>query len=434
MARLRRGDLPPRLAGATPGPRSRQLSRTLARFEAPGINTLPPGGGPTLVWEEALGANVLDVDGNRYVDLTGGFGVAALGHRPPAVVAAVRRQAGLLVHGLGDVHAHPLRARLAARLARLAPVDEAQVYFAISGADAVEIALKSALLATGRRRLLAFTPAYHGLTLGALSVTARDVFRKPFAHRLAPDVEHLPHGCPPATLAARLAAGPPVAAVVVEPIVGREGILVPPAGWLAAVAAACREHGALLVADEILTAFGRTGARFAVDHDRVRPDLLCCGKALAGGLPLAAVVGRREVLAAWDRGGEALHTATFVAHPLACAAALAALPRLTSSRLLARVGRLGAAVAARLAGWPERFPAVAAVRGKGLLWGIELRDGATAELAVAAARDRGVLWLAGGPEGRVAQIIPPLTIAARQLAAALDRLEEALAAAGPSPA
>jgi len=430
MAGLGRGDLPPRLRTAVPGPRSRALSRALARHEAPGINTLPAGGGPTLVWQEAVGANVLDADGNRFVDLTSGFGVAALGHRPPAVVAAVRRQAGRLVHGLGDVHAHPLRAELAARLAALVPVDDPQVYFAISGGDAVEIALKTALLATGRRRVVAFAPSYHGLTLGALALTSRPAFRSPFAAHLSPEVAHLPYACPPAELAALLAGEPPVAAVVVEPVVGREGILVPPPGWLAQIAAACRAHGTLLVADEILTAFGRTGTRFAVDADGVRPDLLCCGKALAGGLPLAAVVGRRELFAAWARGGEALHTATFVAHPLACAAALAALPRLTSARLLARVGNLGAAVGARLATWPERFAAVAAVRGRGLLWGVELRSAAAAAAAVAAARDRGVLWLAGGPEGRVAQILPPLTIAARQLDGALDLLEEALAAAG----
>jgi 4-aminobutyrate aminotransferase-like enzyme len=430
MARLGRGDLPPRLRTPTPGPRSRALSRALARHEAPGINTLPAGGGPTLVWQEAVGANVLDVDGNRFVDLTSGFGVAALGHRPPAVVAAVRRQAGRLVHGLGDVHAHPLRAKLAARLAALVPVDDAQVYFAISGGDAVEIALKTALLATGRRRIVAFEPSYHGLTLGALALTSRPAFRAPFADHLSPEVVHLPYACPAAEVAAVLAGEPAVAAVVVEPVVGREGILVPPPGWLAEVAAACRARGTLLVADEILTAFARTGARFAVDADGVRPDLLCCGKALAGGLPLAVVVGRRELFAAWARGGEALHTATFVAHPLACAAALAALPRLTSARLLARVVRLGAAVGARLVAWPERFAAVTAVRGRGLLWGVELRSAEQAAAAVAAARDRGVLWLAGGPEGRVAQILPPLTIAARQLDGALDLLEEALAAAG----
>ncbi|MCZ7652448.1 MAG: aminotransferase class III-fold pyridoxal phosphate-dependent enzyme [Thermoanaerobaculia bacterium] len=430
MAGLGRGDLPPRLRTPVPGPRSRALSRALARHEAPGINTLPAGGGPTLVWDEARGANVLDVDGNRFVDLTSGFGVAALGHRPPAVVAAVCRQAGRLVHGLGDVHAHPLRAELAARLAVLVPVDEPRIYFAISGGDAVEIALKTALLATGRRRIVAFAPSYHGLTLGALALTSRPAFRSPFAAHLSPEVVRLPYACPPAELAALLAGEPPVAAVVVEPVVGREGILVPPPGWLAEIAAACRARGTLLVADEILTAFGRTGTRFAVDADGVRPDLLCCGKALAGGLPLAAVAGRRELMAAWERGGEALHTATFVAHPLACAAALAALPRLASPALLTRVRRLGAAVGRRLAGWPERFAAVAAVRGRGLLWGVELRSAAAAEAAVAAARDRGVLWLAGGPEGRVAQILPPLTIAERQLAGALDRLEGALAASG----
>ena len=168
MTRLARGDLLPKILTPPPGPRAQQLSRSLARWEAPGVNTLLAGA-PNVLWQEAKGANVLDVDGNRFLDLTSGFGVAAVGHRHPRVVAAVRRQSGRLLHGLGDVQAHPLRVRLADRLRRRAPVDDAQVYFAISGADAVEVAIKTALLATGRPGIIAFDPAYHGVTLGAFS-------------------------------------------------------------------------------------------------------------------------------------------------------------------------------------------------------------------------------------------------------------------------
>ncbi|MEO6193979.1 MAG: aminotransferase class III-fold pyridoxal phosphate-dependent enzyme, partial [Thermoanaerobaculia bacterium] len=155
------GDLPPEIVVPPPGPRSRELSAALGRFEAPGINTLV-GGEPAILWEEARGANVRDVDGNLYIDLTSGFGVAAVGHRHPRVVAAVREQAGRLLHALGDVMAHPLRVELARRLAEIAPVDEPRVFFAISGAEAVEIALKTALGATGRPGILAFEPSYHG--------------------------------------------------------------------------------------------------------------------------------------------------------------------------------------------------------------------------------------------------------------------------------
>jgi 4-aminobutyrate aminotransferase/(S)-3-amino-2-methylpropionate transaminase len=421
------GNRLPRIVHPPPGPRSRALARDLARLEAPGVNTVPADaiGEPPILWEKARGANVHDVDGNRYIDLTSGFGVAAVGHRHPRVVAAVRRQAGRLLHGLGDVHAHPLRVELAARLVDVAPVDEPQVFFASSGAEAVEIALKTALAVTGRPGIVAFAPAYHGLTLGALAATSRSEFRRPFDAYLHPHVRRLPFGCPPAALAAALtsiAAG----AVLVEPIVGREGVLLPPPGWLAAVARLCRAAGALLVVDEIFTGFGRTGTRFAVDAEGVRPDLLCCGKALGGGLPMSAVLGRRPLFAVWSTPGEALHTSTFLANPLACAAALAVLDVLERERLAERAAKLGPVVGARLAAWAASCPQIAAVRGRGLLWGIELRSRQDAAAWVAAARRRGVLILAGGPEGTVAQLAPPLTIAEPQLAAALDLLAGAL--------
>jgi 4-aminobutyrate aminotransferase-like enzyme len=424
------GDLGPAIAVPPPGPRSRELSRRIAAAEAPGINTLS-GERPSLFWQEAAGANVVDVDGNRFVDLASGFGVAAVGHRHPRVVAAVREQAGRLLHGLGDVHPHPLRVELAERLAARVPIAAgaagARVHFGISGADAVEIAVKTALLATGRPGIVAFEPSYHGLTAGALALSSRAAFRRPFAAHLHPHVVRLPYGGDAAAVAARLAAGD-VAAVVVEPIVGREGVLPPPAGWLPALAAACREHGTLLVADEVLTGFGRTGRWFAVEHDGVEPDLVVIGKALGGGLPIAAVVGAAETMEVWRVDGEALHTATFVANPLACAAALAVLDVLEEDDLPARAAAHEPALASRLAAWPERFATVTAARGRGLLWGIELADTAAAARLVSAALGRGLLLLAGGPEGRVAQLVPPLTITHHQLHAALGALEEVLGA------
>jgi 4-aminobutyrate aminotransferase-like enzyme len=372
---------------------------------------------------------VRDVDGNRFVDLTSGFGVAAVGHRHPRVVAAVRRQAGRLLHGLGDVHAHPLRVELAERLAARVPAAAGaagrRVYFAISGAEAVEIAVKTALLATGRPGVVAFDPAYHGLTVGALAVTSRPAFRDPFAPHLHPWVRRLPWGGDPDAVEAALAAGD-VGCLVVEPVVGREGVLLPPDGWLAALAAACSRHAVLLVADEVFTGFGRTGRWFAVEHEGVEPDLVVCGKALGGGLPIAAVVGRAELMAAWPDAGEALHTATFLANPVACAAALAVLDVLEAEALPERAAAAEAAVRARLEAWPGRHPAVQEVRGRGLLWGVEMASAADARALVAGAMARGVLLLAGGPEGRVAQVVPPLTIAPRRLAAALDTVEEAL--------
>lgn len=415
-----------------PGPRSRALSEDLARFEAPGVNTLV-GGRPSIVWAEAVGSEVVDADGNRYLDLTSGFGVAAVGHRHPRVVEAVREQAGRLLHGLGDVAAHPARVELARRLAGLAPVGapvgepggEARVHFAVSGADAVEVAAKTAILATGRPGLVAFDPSYHGLSLGALALSAREHFREPFRHHLHPHVHRLPYGCAVDEMA-ELLAREPIAGVIVEPVVGREGVVFPPAGWLAAIAATCREHGALLVADEIFTGFGRTGELFAVDRDGVRPDLLCCGKALGGGLPIGAVVGRAGVMDAWRADGEARHTGTFLAHPLACAAALTVLDLIREDDLPTRARRLGETVRERLADWPERHPAVAETRGRGLLWGVETRTAEQAKRTVERLLEAGVLALAGGPRGDVIQIVPPLTIAEDDLHTALDRLEIAL--------
>ena len=431
------GDALPRMVTAPPGPRSRALSRDLHELEAPGVNTLAAGAGgdppPSILWEEALGANVRDVDGNVYVDLTSGFGVAAVGHRHPRVVAAVREQAGRLLHALGDVHAHPLRVELARRLAGLAPVDEPRVFFATSGAEAVEIALKTALGATGRPGILAFEPSYHGTTLGALAVTSREEFRAPFAAHLHPHVRRLPFACDPGLVDAALAdgeggeeAGGGIGCLLLEPVVGREGVLVPPEGWLAAVAEICRRRSVLLLADEIFTGFGRTGRLFAVDHEGVRPDVLCCGKALGGGLPIAAVIARRPLFQCWETAGEARHTATFLANPLACAAALATLDILLEGDLPARAARLGRDLARRLAGWPSRFAAVEAVRGRGLLQGVELSSGEAAKRFVGEAWSRGVLLLAGGPEGRVAQIVPPLSIREDQLAVAAEILERAL--------
>jgi acetylornithine/succinyldiaminopimelate/putrescine aminotransferase len=416
--RLQRGDLLPRLVTPPPGPRARALAEKLALFEAPGVNTV--GDGPSPLWSEARGANVLDVDGNRYVDLTAGFGVALIGHRHPAVVAAVRRQATHLLHGLGDVHAHPARVALAAALAAHAPFPDAAVYFAASGADAVEVALKTALLARRRPGILAFHGGYHGLTLGALAAGGRPAFRTPFVAHLHPHVRLLDYGCAGRDLEHALRDGD-VGCVIVEPVQGRAGVVLPPSGWLAEVATRARAHGTLLVVDEILTGGGRTGPFFAVTTEGVEPDLLCCGKAIAGGLPLAAVLAPRDLLGVWPGGGEALHTATFLAHPLACAATLATLRVLGHPSFLRRAENLATALGAELPRLAE-LPGVRAVRGRGLLWGIDV---ATPGGAVAWARRAlaaGVLALPAGADGQVLELLPPAVLGERQRAFALAAL------------
>jgi 4-aminobutyrate aminotransferase-like enzyme len=422
MSRLPSGDLLPRIETAPPGPRARQLCRDLDSYEAPGINTLGLGK-DTVVWAEALGSNVLDVDGNRYLDLTAGFGVAAVGHRHPLVVSAIRRQTSKLVHGLGDVHAHPSRVQLARELCRRAPVDDARVYFAVSGADAVEIALETACLATGKPGVLAFDPAYHGLTLGALQVTSREEFRQPFLPLFHSWVRRLPFGCPVETIAELIESHPDIGCVLLEPMVGREGLIPAPAGWIPGISDLCQRRGIALIADEIFTGLGRTGSWFAVESEGVRPDLLCCGKALAGGLPIGAVLGRQRLMEAWRGSHEALHTATFVANPLSCAAALAVLEVLERQRLPDRAAGLGRVIAERTQDWSDLYGAVVEVRGLGLAWGIELSSAAHADELREGMLGDGLLALVGGPEARVLQICPPLVITDRQLAFALDSIE-----------
>lgn len=446
--RLGRGDLLPRIRTSLPGPEALAACERLRDLEPPGINTLY-GGAPNILWQEARGSNVLDVDGNRFLDLTSGFGVAAVGHRHPKVVAAVHEQSGRLLHGLGDAIGHPGRIDLAERLRQLSPLPETQTYFAISGADAVEIAVKTAVLHHRRHAsdqdgnppsdILAFEPSYHGLTSGALVLGSRPEFGEPFREHLHQRVHRLPYGVDPDEISRLFEQGTSsfadsnFAAVIVEPIVGREGVIVPPPGWLGRLAQLCHEHGVLLIVDEIFTGFGRTGRLFAFEHERlpdgnpVIPDLVCCGKALGGGLPIAAVLGSKSLMSAWSTPGEALHTATFVAHPVACAAALATLDILATDNLAAQADKLGCKVFDRISGWTTRFAGtVTDIRGRGLLWGIELASRNLGGPWMEMAWSRGILLLVGGPEGRVAQIVPPLTMTERQLDFALDTLEESI--------
>ena len=401
-------------------------ARRLQAAEAPGINTLVAGA-TAMLWEEALGSNVLDIDGNRYVDLTAGFGVAAVGHRHPVVVSAVKRQADRLLHGLGDVYAHPARVELSERLGHLAPLREPRVYFAASGADAVEIALKTGRLYSGRPGILAFAPAYHGTTLGALQGTSRPAFRIPFTEPLDNLVHRLPHGAEIEEVERVLERQPVIGTCLVEPVIGREATRWPPRGWLAGLAGACREHSVVLAVDEIFTAFGRCGAWFVSAQAGVEPDLICCGKALGGGLPIAAVLGAREVMASWQAEGEARHTATFVAHPLACAAALATLEVIEGEGLVDRAQKMGRRFGRRVKLLKQR-PGVVNVRGAALLWGVELD---TPERAAGLCRrllDRGVIALSGGASGTVLQIAPPLVVTERQLDYAATALLKVAAA------
>ncbi len=415
----------PELVTEIPGPRSRALAKDLRRAESPNVTYLAPDF--PVFWERASGCLVWDADGNRFLDATSAFGVASVGHSHPRVVAAVHAQADTLLHGMGDVHPSAVKVRLCERIASLVPLPEAQVILGLNGGDAVEAALKTAMLATHRPGVLAFEGGYHGLTYGALDVTARADFRTPFLPQMGGFTTHLPYGCRLETIEAHLHEHKP-GAVLAEPLQGRGGIVVPPPGWLAGLRQLCTETETLLILDEIFTGWGRTGTRFACEFEGVVPDILCVGKAMGGGLPLSACVASKPLMAAWGEStGEALHTSTFLGSPLSCAAALAALDVLEEEHLAARAAQIGAIFAEGLRAVQAAFPdKIVEVRGRGLMLGIEMASPGLALPLVPAALRQGLIVLPAG-DGRVLEFVPPLVISKEQINWCLETLSFLLA-------
>jgi 4-aminobutyrate aminotransferase-like enzyme len=402
-----------RVTGTLPGPRSRELNALVARFEAPGVTYL--GADYPVAWASAHGAIVVDADANRFIDLTGAFGVAALGHTNAAVTAAIEVQAQRLAHGMGDVHPTDVKARLLARLAAVAPGDCSKTYFGSNGADAIEFALKTAVLATGRPRVLSYEGAYHGLSLGALPVGGIARFREPFAQLVDERATFVRFPGPADSLEAALTAArqvlegdPQIGAVVLEPIQGRGGVIVPPEGFLRGIRALCDRFRCVMILDEIYTGYGRTGTMFACEREAVVPDILCLGKAMAGGVPFSAAIGRPAIVDAWPRSeGEALHTATFLGNPLACAAALAVLDEFERCAIVAGVARRDAWMRARLEPL-RRHATVTDVRGIGMLWAIEFAGAGAANRVVHAGLQRGLILLQSGVDGTSITLAPPL--------------------------
>jgi 4-aminobutyrate aminotransferase-like enzyme len=418
--------LPPELVTDVPGPRSRALAERLAHVESRNVTCTEPT--PPIFWARAAGANVWDVDGNRYVDMAAGFGVANAGHGHPSVVAAVRDQAELLLHAMGDVHPPESKVELLEALCELFPGGgPARAVLGSSGSDAVEIALKTAQVATGRAGVISFEGAYHGLTYGTLDATWRPEFRDPFRERLAGATGFARYGDVDDVRRAAAECAAPVGAVVVEPVQGRGGERIPPPGFLRALRQVCDDEGWLLICDEVYTGMGRTGRWFACEHEDVTPDLLCVGKGLSSGMPISACLGRAEVMDAWPPSrGEALHTQTFLGHPPGCAAALASIAALRDEGLIEAAAVLGEAALERLSKSLSDRASVAEVRGLGLLLGIELRDPADAARGCADALGRGVILLPSGDRGEVVSMSPPLCIGRAALDAALDVVAECI--------
>ncbi len=419
-------NLLPELRTAIPGPGSRALAQRLAQVESRNVTCQLPE--PPIFWERAEGANVWDVDGNRFVDLGGGFGVANVGHAQPKVAEAVATQAAHLMHAMGDVHPPRVKVELLeALVARFPGGGEARAVLGSSGSDAVETALKTAQIATGKGGVIAFEGGYHGLALGALDVTWRADFREPFAERLGGRTVFARYGDAQDVREKADPSGIEIGAVLVEPIQGRGGERVPPPGFLPELRRLCDERGWLLIADEIYTGFGRTGSWFACEHEDVVPDLLCVGKGLASGMPISACIGRREVMDAWPVSqGEALHTQTFLGHPPGCAAALASISELEDGGWVQHSATLGAWALDWLQEASKDRASIRECRGRGLMIGIECSSGEVALQACAKALERGFILLPSGDGGRVLSITPPLVIGRDELAAGLATLLECL--------
>lgn len=453
------GDELPTIVAPPPGPKSRAAARRLRRAEGAAIWGRDES---PIVWSRARGAVVEDLDGNRFLDFTSGFGVASLGHSAPEVRRAVSGQAGRLVQGLGDLMPHAGREKLVRRLAKLGG-GLSRVLLASTGAEAVELALKTAAIATGRRRVVAFQGAYHGDSYGALEVTDHPKPPPPLAAQLQGRAIHVPYpypyrcnhgaGCGGARCAERcleaafaavdaaLQGNDPPGAVIVEPVQGRAGAIVPPAGFLPRLCALSRGRGLLVIYDEILTGAGRTGPFWAWERSgpEAEPDLLCAGKGLGGGVAIAALLGRPAVMEAWRAhlppSGEAPHASTFYAHPLACAGALAAIERLTAPEFREQAATMGVLLVEGLATIAERHPNVGEIRAAGLLGAIELvRDRTSREPApdtlgrlLSALLGRGILALPSGLHENVLMLLPPLTIGEAQLRHGLEAIDGALA-------
>jgi 4-aminobutyrate aminotransferase-like enzyme len=453
--------------------KTNEVIQQLRDFESRNVTFIEPDGSWPIVWERAQGVHVWDADGKEYLDLTAAFGVAAAGHANPRVVKAGQKQLARLPHAMGDMHPHALKAQLARELSRItferwsrithhASRVTGKTIFSNSGFEAVESALKTALLATGKRGIIAFEGAYHGLGYGALNATHRDFFRKPFCSQLGEFGHFVPFpaagqasslslksertkngdrqdACPTLKktefLIRKLFRRERIGAILVEPVQGRGGINIPPPEFLPLLRELCDEHGALLILDEIYTGFGRTGKWFACEHSSVVPDLICLGKALTGGFPLSACVGRADLMdVAWPASrGEAIHTSTFLGNPVGCAMALAQIREIERLNLCKRSAEIGKFLLAVLQSAIGNRQLAIQIRGLGLMAGAELRLPGGKPATEAAMQvikkmlQRGFILLPEGEHANVISFTPPLTITKAQLLRTVKALAEVLA-------
>ncbi len=424
-----------------PGPRSVELQGRRRASVSRGAGTLAD-----IYMDHASGAILVDVDGNRLIDLGCGIGVTTIGHAHPAVAAAVFEQASRLTHTLFTVTPYENYVRVAERLARITPGDfEKHSILVNSGAEAVENAVKIARRYTGRRAIVSLEHAFHGRTNLTMAMTYRPwperVGMGPFPGELysVPGSYPFKDGLTGEEAAARTIdhiethiGAEEIAAFFAEPIQGDGGIIIPADGYLNRIAEYCRENGIVFVADEIQAGIARTGAWYSIEHFGVVPDLVTSAKGIAGGLPLAAVTGRAEIMDAVQPGGIG---GTFGGNPVSTAAALATLDAIEDEGLIEEAQRVERSLLARIGDWAERFGVVGEVRGKGAMWGVELvvpgtrtPDPEALSGVLRHATSNGVVVLDSGSWDSVLRLLPPLVISDELIDDAASVIEVALAA------
>ena len=435
----------PKLICALPGPKAKAAIAADDRLISPSYTRSYP-----LVAKRGRGIRIEDADGNEFLDFAAGIAVASTGHCHPEVVAAIQKQAAELIHISGtDFYNEPLT-QLAEKLSAIAPMrGPHKIFYGNSGAEAIECALKLARYHTGRQHIIAFLGAFHGRTMGALSLTASKPQQKRRFAPLVPGVTHVRYpyayrGCSGGAqeeeafslgcarfieekLFKSVLPAEEVAAIFVEPIQGEGGYVVAPDNFMRELRGICDRHGILLVVDEVQSGAGRTGKWWAIEHTGVEPDIVCMAKGIASGMPLSVCMSRAEIMD-WAPGS---HASTFGGNPVSIAAALATLDIL-SREGMANAGRVGGMMLERLNGWKKTHPLVGDVRGRGLMIGVELvKDKATREPATAVrnrvetlAFERGLMVLGCGET--TLRICPPLIVSEQEATVALDILEEAI--------
>src|SRR3954447_19612216 len=430
------------LRTAIPGPSSEEILRRKAQVVADPLSIYIP-----VVLDHGDGATLTDVDGNTFLDFTGGVGCLNVGHAHPRVTEAVQDQAARFLHTDFTIVPYEVYVTLAERLVATAPIaGPVKAAFFNAGTEAVENAVKFARAYTKRSAVIAFEGGFHGRTLLSLSLTSKTHPYKAGLGPFAPDIYRVPFAQDyrgPSSTEALAAleralvtqvAAETVAAIVIEPVQGEGGFVVAPQEFLAGVRKICDDNGIVLVIDEVQTGFGRTGKMWGIEHYGIEPDLMCVAKSIAAGLPLSGVLGRAEIM---DAPGDSAIGGTYVGNPVAQAAALAVLDVFEEDGLIDRAAQIGDAIRERMHAWQQRWPAIGDVRGLGAMLAIELvEDPATkapaADLAtkvVEAAAERGLLLLKSGIYSNCIRVLVPLVISDAQLDEALGVWEDALASA-----